>query len=155
MKKVMLGCLIASIVGLGGCKKEDEDVLGCTDPDAISFNSNANTNDFSCTYEGSVNFWYNEDVATELEYYDSHSLKFYIDGDLIGSKSADVFFTSSPGCGAAGSVPTDLDLGVIKEKEFLLQVIDQDDYIIWEADIDITANVCKTLELTKSSMFPD
>ena len=42
--------VMALAVVIAGCKKDDPDVLGCTDPDGDQYNAAANVDDGSCTY---------------------------------------------------------------------------------------------------------
>ena len=51
------------------CAKE-----GCTDPDAENYNSSADKSDGSCTYQGSVVFWYSEATSDSLYYFGSNDL---------------------------------------------------------------------------------
>ena len=71
MKKVRLFnvlLFIFSIALLQSCAKE-----GCTDVDAVNYDSYADKNDGSCTFEGSVVFWYDAETADSL-YYSSYGI---------------------------------------------------------------------------------
>ncbi len=144
MKKIILGLSVVLGFTLTSCKK---DVSGCTDPNAISFNSDANVNDNSCTYEGTMSFWYNEDCADVFVDYDITSLKFYLDGKLIGSKVADTYYATDPGC-KNSEISVTKSLGTFKEKTFNLEVINEYDEIVWDMDVTFKANACTSFELT-------
>ena len=115
---------------------------------------NATINDNSCAYEATMSFWYAEDCADWFSFGEVSSLKFYLDGVLIGSKSADTYFTSNPGCGVPETVPTTQDLGGLKEKEFNLVVLDEDGDIAWDVNITLDANTCTSVRLTYGTMYP-
>lgn len=149
MQKIILGLSVVLGFTLTSCKK---DVSGCTDPNAISFNSDANVNDNSCTYEGTMSFWYDEDCANTFVYYDVTSLKFYLDGKLIGSKAADTYYATDPGCKNSG-VSVTKSLGTVKEKDFYLEVIDSDGDVAWSGDVSIDANTCTSMELTYETLY--
>ena len=125
-----------------GCKTE-----GCTDPDSITFDAEADEDDGTCQYEGNVVFWYNQTASEGLIAADAQSLKFYVDEELIGSYASDVYFTSSPDCTTASVVTSKKDLGTDKKKSFSYKVIDDDDFTWWEGTIEYEANTCIALEL--------
>lgn len=151
MKRVAFALSLVLAFTLTSCEK---DISGCTDPDSTNYNSEANVNDNSCAYEGSMGFWYSEDCADVFGYYEVTSLKFYIDGELIGSKSADTYYASSPGCDAAETVPTTQDLGSVKDKDFNLLVVDEDGDTVWDAEVTFSGNKCITMQLTFEAMYP-
>lgn len=78
MRTLILSLITAVIILITGCKTE-----GCTDQNAVNWNSEADTNDGSCTFEGKIVFWYGEEVATvKAEFATAYS--FYVDGELVG-----------------------------------------------------------------------
>ena len=79
--------LLLILLLLVGCEPETivvepEDVYGCTDDDALNYNSEANVDDGSCYYEGDVTFY--DDVFPIINVnctYTCHQSNYY-DGGL-------------------------------------------------------------------------
>ena len=145
VKYFFMVLISVSVFALQSCKTE-----GCTDPDSVNYNVEADIDDHSCLYEGSVVFWYNEATANNLMAADAQSLTLYVDGSVIGSYATNVYFSSSPDCTAQSVVTVTKDLGSAKSKSYSYKVIDDDDYTWWEGNINVDANTCLAFELTWS-----
>lgn len=127
---------------MSSCKKE-----GCIDVNAVNYDADAKKDNGTCTYEGSVVMWYGESTATNLVNDGATSLKYYVDGQLVGSSSADVYWTAAPECGQTSSVTIEKDLGIAKNKSYDYYVEDQTGWKYWEGTLNFTANTCLALEL--------
>ncbi len=146
MKRISL---VISVLLIGlmafttGCKTE-----GCTDSDSITYDVDADEDDGTCQYEGTVVFWYGKTASEGLIAADALSLKFYVNDELIGSYAGDVYFGEDPACDAASIVKVTKDLGGDKTKSFKYKVIDNDDVTWWEGNVEFNAtNSCTALEL--------
>lgn len=138
--------LLSFTVGTVGCSKKE----GCTDPESKNYDPDAKKSNNSCKYEGSVVFWYKQSVSEGLIDDDITSLAFYIDGKLIGSSSASVYFNSIPECNTSNAVKYTADLGGSKSKSVIYQVKDPvDGFLVWEGTLTLKANTCIQLELTE------
>ena len=126
-----------------GCAKEQ----GCTDNSAVNYDSAAEENDNSCTYEGSMVVYYDETTSNTLVADDAVSLTYYLDNQVIGSSAANVFFVGNPNCGDNGTISVTKSLGSSKSKSYNLQVIDQTGFIYWDLNVALEANVCLALEI--------
>jgi hypothetical protein len=143
MQKLFFITLLAfTVVLTSSCRRS-----GCTDPDSINYDDKAKTNDNSCEYEGKVVFWYGQSTANGNVADGTTSLTFYLDGQVIGSSAADVYWSSSPDCGASGSISATKKLGFSKEKSYKYEVKDQDGDIIWSNNITLTGNKCLEIKL--------
>lgn len=144
MKKLSIcfGVLLSALL-LTSCAKEQ----GCTDASASNYNPDAVENDNSCTYEGSLVFWYDSQTADDLYFDGSSSLKYYIDGALIGSSAADVYWQGAPSCGQSGSISVTKSLGTAKSKSVNYRVLDDFNDVIWEGVISIEAGACTKFRL--------
>lgn len=136
--------VVCSTFLIQGCTKTS----GCQDPNAENFNSEANKDCNCCEYEGSVVFWYGKNSTEDLLDFGSTSLSYFVDGQLVGSSAANVYFTGAPNCGQNSSVTVTKQLGGAKSKTYSYKVVDQDNDVIWEGIVNIDANTCLKLELT-------
>ena len=137
-----LGLLSLLLLMTFGCAKE-----GCTNLDASNYNSEAKKDDGSCTYEGSIVFWYGESTATNLVADGSTSLTYTFDGAIVGSTAANVYDVTVPDCGADGSITVVKNLGLSNSKSFNYTITDQDDFVRWTGSAILDANTCLKLEL--------
>jgi len=144
MKKVLSVLAVSILIFATGCKKE-----GCTNQDATNYSSEADNDDGSCSYEGEVVFWYGESISEGLASIGSTTLTFRVDGVIVGSTAANVFWTSAPTCGQNGSITVSMDLGNGTNLAKNYSVKDQDDYEIWAGVVNFTANTCTVLELSE------
>jgi hypothetical protein len=146
MKKqlILITLGLFSVLALPSCKKE-----GCTDGSADNFNADADSDDGTCSYSASVNFWYNQQTSQNLLADDIISLTFYIDNQVIGSYASNVFFNSSPDCGQSSVVSKTFDLGKSKTKTASYKVIDDIGDEIWTGTVTFDASVgCTNYNLT-------
>ena len=129
-------------LSITSCKEKK----GCTNPNAINYDADAETEDGNCKAEGSVMFWidqetfgylYNEEAVQELS--------FYINGKLRGSQKVTVFSPSEPECNASftftGNVPYDGAMWVT------YKVLDEDKKELWSGEVVMPADQCNKLEL--------
>jgi hypothetical protein len=124
MKKIIyIIAILFAVSSLQSCTKEEEE------------------------YEGSVVFWYKEDLANILASIDVTSLKYYIDGKLVGT-SGNVYWKGAPNCGQNGATTIKLDLGIAKSRAYSYSVRDQDGIEYWDGVVNIDANTCLKFELT-------
>ncbi len=77
------------------CKK-----LGCTDPNALNYESIAQKNDESCTYEGSVGIWFDSIKAQEYVTDGILELTYFIDGDSATTVPSNFYSNTIPTCGS-------------------------------------------------------
>jgi len=132
-----------SLLLISSCAKE----TGCTDKDATNYSSTAEKDCNCCKYEGQYVFWYGKTTADWLVNNNITSLTYYVDGQIVGSQKASLYWTGAPNCGQSASVTVNKILGSAKNKSYFFQVKDQDDVVIWEGTTDYEANVCSKLEL--------
>lgn len=133
------------IITSTSCKK----VEGCTDAQAKNYNSYAEVDDGSCTYQGEVVFWYTEAVSDELINIDLvTSLAYYVGGELEGSSSSSIYYTTNPNCGDNGTITVTRELGTSKTKQYAFKVEDPTDgEILWQGTITFEANTCTAYQL--------
>lgn len=124
------------------CSKE-----GCTDPDSENFCEECKREDHSCTYKCSVVFWYNSVVANNLVNDGAVTLYYYVNGNLIGSSAANVYWSSAPDCNQGGSLSFTKDMGTSKSMSESYQVKDQTGYVYWSGTVSYEGGKCKTMEL--------
>ena len=125
------------------CSKEQ----GCTDIDATNFSETAQEDDGSCGYKGRNIIWYGKTTAEKLVADGATTLTYYVEGSVVGSSAASVYWTGSPNCGIDGSVTISKDLGNVKSKSFSYSVKDQTGYEYFVGTLNFSANTCEAIEL--------
>lgn len=146
VKKLVIPATLACGLIVTSCAKEK--ITGCTDVYATNYNSVAETDNGSCQFEGKLVFWYGKSTAEALSKQGSTSLKYYVDGILIGSSAASVYFTGAPACDQSSTVSVKKSLGSVKSKSFPYVIKDQDEDIIWSGNASLDASQsCFLLEL--------
>lgn len=144
MKKIIFNSIaILGILLFTNCGKK-----GCTDTSASNYCSSCKKDDGSCTYKAKVIFWQGNTNASSWGSLGVTSLKFYVDGVLIGSSAATVYQSSSPSCSSNGLASVTKDLGSSKSKSFSYSVKDETNFEWYSGSISLDANnSCRTQEL--------
>ena len=134
-----------------------EDIYGCTDPEAINYNPNANIDDGSCEY----------DIPPVEEYFSfnqSQGQAFYFfviatidgvgleEGDWIGAFNGDVCVGSRPWYGSLTDVPLMGDDGTIETSGYLLDG-DIPGFIIYDASSNAYLNATSIPEVQWSNFL--
>ena len=138
----LISTLIVLSVSIIGCKRE-----GCTDPDSLTFDEKAKSDDGTCKYEGSVTFWYNEQTTNKMVADNITSLTFYVNNRIIGSTASNIYWTSAPGCEGGGNIFVKEDLGTAKSKSQSYKVVDQDGDEVWAGTVIFNGNTCTATQL--------
>lgn len=79
------------------CKKK-----GCTDIAADNYQGAATADDGSCTYSGSIVFWFDDTTANNLFGNSILSVDIYIDNVISGSLNWNQYTSAAPVCGVSG-----------------------------------------------------
>lgn len=143
MKKIILPILILSTtIFLGSCTKQ-----GCIDSTANNYNSNANSTDNSCVYGEKLILWQSQSSAQDQLVTGVTAIKWYIDGQYVGSHAASEYSTNAPTCSTGGSqLNTTISLGSSKTKTIQLEAKDQNNDILGTEYLIITAGSCSIQE---------
>jgi len=147
MKRLSLLIIVVLIgtIAFTGCKKEQ----GCTDADATNYSTIAEEDDGTCTYTGSVVFWYDATTSANLITDGATSLTIEVDGSVVGSYATSVYFTSAPDCETASIVKAEKDLGLVKTKDYTYSIKDDTGHEYFSGSVTFDAtNSCLALELT-------
>lgn len=135
MKKITFLSILSLLIF--SCSKP-----GCTDPLAKNYNSYANNNDGSCTYQTKLIFWQDLTAANSWEPLSVTSLKYYVNGVYIGSSIATEYYPSKPSCSAAGQASYTIDLGKNTSSSVQIQVKDQTNYTWYDEFITVDNEEC-------------
>ena len=127
------------------CRHESE--IGCKDPAAVNYNSEAEVEDNSCIFEGDVVFYYTEDVSVFYQADGADTIFFYLNQELIGFVPSTVFWNEAPNCFDVGSVGATYNLGSNTSGLIPYRVEDQLEVPYFIGEVDITANECRVFHL--------
>ena len=135
-KKIVVLVLAISALLVSSCRKS-----GCTDLDATNYSASAKQSDGSCTYSESLIFWQDQATAQSWAGF-ATTLYYYVDGQLVGSSAANVYFSGTPSCSQNGLTSTEIDMGKNKSKSVNVKVIDDTGFEWWNEFISVTAGSC-------------
>ena len=121
---------------------------GCTDPESINYNVDADKDDGSCAYQGDVVIWCDEAAAAGLVQDGATILTYYVDGKRIGSDAANVYWTVAPECGQSGSVSATMEWKYSRTHTYSWAVVDQTGWEYWSGSRMLYANECTKIHLT-------
>jgi len=124
------------------CKKEK--IKGCKTSFATNYNSTAEEDDGSCQYASKVIFWQNQTNAGSWSALGVTSLKFYINGKLIGSCAANVYNSSPPTCKGSGQASENVNLGSSKTKNVSYSIKDQSNFEWYKGSMSLDGSTCTT-----------
>jgi len=143
MKKSILPIItFASILLISSCSKQ-----GCIDSTAKNYNSKANSSDNSCIYEENLILWQSESSAQELLSDGITAIKWYIDGQFVGSHAAAEYTTMAPTCSSVASqLNTIISFGSSKTKTIVLEAKDQNNNSLGDDILTLTAGTCQIYE---------
>ena len=108
--------------------------------------------DGSFQYSGEIVFCYNQATAQALILDNSTALTYYVDGEVVDSSAASVYWTGAPNCGQAASVTVKRDLGNAKNLSYSYSVIDDTGWEYWDGIANFTANTCVDIQLSASKV---
>ena len=145
MKIKTLIAIYVMALAFMSCKKDP--VKGCKTSYATNYNSSAEEDDGSCTYESKVIFWQNQTNSASLVSQGVTSLTFYVDGSVIGSCAASVYNTSAPTCSGSGAASVTKSLGNSSSKSFSYSVKDQTGQEIYGGNMTLDGSNCTIYKL--------
>mgnify|MGYP001159418517 CR=1 FL=1 len=153
MKKILLFSL--SLITLIACETNTIPIEGCTDPNAINYNPQADINNNSCDFTGDILFYMNQEAGIYLYNEGIEKLTFYINGNNIGSQyNNGGFYTAQtpPNCFdnffTIGSVYWTKNSYI----SISWRAIDENDYEWYGTTTNLVANECLAMELTAKKL---
>lgn len=130
MKKLIILILASTLLlGFESCKKE-----GCTDFDAANYDSEADTDDGTCIYNGQNVFWTDAD-------YGVGTIDVYVD-DVFQGTITSYMSSGIPDCGDDGFVTFE---GAPGTYDFTAE--SEDGTRVWESTITIEEKTCRSMKL--------
>ena len=157
MKKILLFSL--SLITLISCETNPIPIEGCTDPNAINYNNQADIDNNTCDFTADILFYLTQSAGGDLGNAGVDKLTFYINGNNIGSQYADndgLFITAPeqdpPDCFnnyfTTGSVYwEDNSWSTVS-----LEAIDETDYVWFSETSQIGANECLIVGITSKKL---
>jgi len=153
MKKILLFSL--SLITLISCETNPIPIEGCTDPNAINYNNQADINNNSCDFTGDILFYLNQESGIYLYNEGVEKLTFFINGNNIGSQyNNGGFYTSQtpPNCFdnffTTGSVYWENN----SYTTISWEAIDETGYVWYGTTTNLEANECLSMELTAKKL---
>ncbi|MBR9831197.1 hypothetical protein [Acidiluteibacter ferrifornacis] len=143
LKFTLATVFISSLIALSSCSEK----YGCTDPNSSRFNSDADSDDGSCIYQGEVVFWFDTLTTDSLIKDNIYELSYYLDSTFVGSTSVTNAFPAKPECGTLGTVTVRKDLGYIPAIAYEYRVIANNDSIYWKGNVLVSGKTCTGIEL--------
>ncbi len=133
---------VVSLLSITSCKDKE----GCTNPNAINYDSDAEKEDGSCKVEGQVMFWINTQTFGYL-YNDLsiQELSFYIEGNFEGSQSVSTFSATEPACESSFTLTRQVPFDGGDWVSY--KVLDEDDNELWSGEVVIPAEQCNKKQL--------
>jgi len=155
MKKIIL--FSVSLITLSSCDFPDPiPVEGCTDPLAINYNSNADTDNNTCDFTADILFYMNQNGGIFLFNQDVNSISFYVNGVFIGSQyNNGGFFTSeeAPLCFDEFFTTYSHYWSEDSYSTITWQAIDEDGNVWYDNSVTVVANECLTMELSAKKLL--
>lgn len=139
--KILLSTLLVSMIFIS-CKKE-----GCTDSDAINFDPEATVKDYSCNYESTITFWFDQQTSNSYLQSGVSTIRVYLQDVLIGSLDATDYIQSKPECMQTGTISKLRALGGSKSGIFDWEVRDENDSPLQYGTWYVEGNVCHVEKL--------
>lgn len=137
MKKILFLLAIPLTFSVTSCKK-----AGCTDPIASNYSDAAKKDDGSCAYSEKLIFWQDMAAASSWSGLGVNNLKFYVNGQYIGSCLATEYMTGQPDCSQNAQSSYTIDFGKNKTATVQIKVTDESDYVWYEEPITVSAGSC-------------
>lgn len=133
-----------SLLSLTNCEKT---VDGCMSQDAINYKADAETDDGSCSFEGSIVFWNDYGFSHAYQSLGVTHLTYYLNNKDLGTKAINEHLTEAPDCGQTGTISTTLIIGNANVMSLPFKLVDQDGNVQWESSLVLKANKCNKFEL--------
>lgn len=134
--------LVGCAVFFAGCKK-----LGCTNENSISYDKSAQKDDGSCVFEGNLKIFFNQAQSNAFIGGGIFQLKYFLNGQLIGTVETTEYSTSVPNCVFNNSFSTTVGIGKIESKSFSLIVRDSSDNFLYTKALQLKGNTCTVYQL--------
>jgi hypothetical protein len=135
-KKFIVLMLSVTALFVSSCRKP-----GCIDADATNYSASAKKSDGSCTYSESLIFWQDQTTAQSWSGV-ATTLYYYVDGQLVGSSAANVYFSGAPSCSQNGLASAVIDMGKNKSKTVTVRVLDDTGFEWWNEAVSVSAGTC-------------
>ena len=129
----------------------DEPVLGCMDPAAINYNNQADYDNNSCDYSSDIVFYMDFNAAGLLESNNVQSIKFYVNGTMVGSQYNDNGFIGtldSPMCFDEYFTTATLFWSITTSSTFEWEAVDETGFLWFNSGHQTFPNECLSIQLT-------
>lgn len=150
-----LAALLFVLLSTSSCSPAKKE--GCTSPLAANYDSDAEDDDGSCTYEGNEVFFWQQEFNDNCTDNEVSSIELYVDGDLVGTIAVTATaFDHTPVCEEAGAFTLGSDLGTEPTKTYplearLLNSSGELKYTISD-NINLTGGSCATYEFESNQV---
>ena len=104
----ILSTAIITLGLLSSCNRE-----GCSNEDAMNYDSKARLDDGSCQYQGQGVIWWPQGVSDNMEEDGLKEVNEHVDGQFIQTEMANEFWPSQPDCSNGTAVSFTQDKGIM------------------------------------------
>ena len=133
----------------------EEPVLGCMDPEAINYNNQADYDNNSCDYSSDIVFYLDPNAAFLLGNNGVQSIKFYVNGSMIGSQYNDGGFISQldpPNCFDQYFTTATLFWSIATNSTFEWEAVDETGFVWFNSSQQTFPNECLAIQLTAKNI---
>jgi hypothetical protein len=143
MKNLLIAFFSFGVMSvLVGCAKE-----GCTSPGADNYDSEATTDNFSCSYTGNVFFWCTPQVSDSLNTLGHNILRFELEGQLVDSVATISFSSVAGACSAPGVMTIPRTFTGNNEWKYKWRIKGNSFATIYEGFVTIPGGDCAEIQL--------
>jgi hypothetical protein len=141
---ILYSPVILAVLIIAGCNRQ-----GCTDKNALNYESNARRDCGCCAYEASHTFWWDDRTQEKLQEAGATQMRVFLDGNMVHAKSTGGFWDSPSFCHEEGSITVTKSWSGATSTIGNYMVKDQKDSVWWSGTLNFEPGVCNATKLIR------